>query len=167
MVWDPLVRSSHWLTALGCILNLFVLDGSGRAHLAVGYAIAGLLLMRCIWGFAGSQHARFSDFFPWPSVLVPYVKELALGRERRYIGHNPAGAVMMLALLLVLGALSVTGWMQGLDMFWGMEWLQNLHGLFANALFGLALIHAGAAVFESWRHSENLVLSMITGRKRT
>jgi cytochrome b len=165
-VWDPFVRLSHWATAAGCVLNLFVLDASGRAHLVVGYGVAALLVSRIVWGFAGSGHARFADFFPWPKILLAYLSDLAHGHERRYKGHNPAGAAMMLTLMALLAALSVTGWMQGLDAFWGAEWLQDLHAVLANGLLALALLHAGAALVESWRHSENLVWAMVTGRKR-
>jgi cytochrome b len=91
---------------------------------------------------------------------------LAHGLEPRTLGHNPAGAVMMLALMAALLGVSVTGWMTTLDAFWGEDWLAKLHEIFANSILALALIHAAAALFESWRHRENLVWSLVTGRKR-
>lgn len=165
-VWDPLIRLFHWSIVTACVLNLFVFEAGKPAHRFVGYIVAILLLIRIIWGFAGTRHARFGDFFPTPSRLLPYLRDVWRGREPRYIGHNPAGAVMMLLLLALLASVCLTGWMMGLDAFWGQEWLEDLHGALANSILLLALLHAAAAIVESWRHRENLVLSMLTGRKR-
>ena len=165
-VWDPVVRLFHWTIVAGCVLNLFVLEDGEAPHRYVGYAVAAALALRFVWGFVGTRHARFADFFPTPSRLVPYLRDVLRGRERRHVGHNPAGAVMMLLLMLLLASVCLTGWMMGLDAFWGEEWLEDLHGTLANAVLVLALFHAAAAIVESWRHRENLVLSMITGRKR-
>lgn len=73
---------------------------------------------------------------------------------------------MMLALMGLLGAVSITGWMLTLDAYFGSENLERLHEGLANAILFLAGLHAAAALYESWRHKENLVWSMVTGRKR-
>lgn len=73
---------------------------------------------------------------------------------------------MMLALMTLLASVSISGWMLTLDRFWGIYWVLSLHETLSNGILVLALIHAGAALFESWRHRENLIWSMITGRKR-
>jgi cytochrome b len=166
VVWDPLVRIFHWTVVLGCVLDLFVLEGGAQPHEVIGYVIAGALLARVAWGFVGTRHARFSDFVPSPARLVGYLSAMRRGRESRYLGHNPAGAVMMLALMLLLAGVSITGWMQSLDAFWGVAWVQDGHHIIADVILWLALLHAAAALWESARHRENLVLSMITGRKR-
>lgn len=166
VVWDPVVRIFHWGVVIGCMVNLFVLTDGGRVHRAIGYGIAALLAVRLVWGFAGTRYARFRDFVPTPSTVSTYLGELARGQEKRHVGHNPAGAVMMLLLLALLGGVSVSGWMLGLDRFWGVGWVLSLHEFLADAILVLALVHAAAALFESWRHRENLVWSMITGRKR-
>lgn len=165
-VWDIVVRLFHWTVVTGCVLNLFILDDGGLAHEVVGYIVAAALAVRVIWGFVGTRHARFADFVPTPTRLRSYVMALMKGREPRTLGHNPAGAVMMLALMVLLAGVSITGWMMGLDTFWGEEWVEDLHGILANSIMVLSLLHAAAALFESWRHSENLVWSMVTGRKR-
>jgi cytochrome b len=165
-VWDPVVRLFHWTVVTGAVLNLFVLAPGKTAHQAVGYVIAGALLIRLAWGFVGSRHARFADFFPTPRRLGPYLGALRRGRAPRSLGHNPAGAVMMLLLMALLAGTAVTGWMSTLDAFWGVRWVGGLHATLANAIMVLALLHAAAALFESWRHRENLVWSMVTGRKR-
>ncbi|MBB3773372.1 cytochrome b [Angulomicrobium tetraedrale] len=165
-VWDPVVRLFHWTVVTGCVLNLFILPEGKLAHRYVGYAVAGALVVRLIWGFIGTRYARFSDFVPTPARLRSYLAALAKGREPRMLGHNPAAAVMMLTLMALLASVAVTGWMTTLDAFWGEEWLEDLHGTLANGILVLALLHAAAALVESWRHRENLVWSMVTGRKR-
>lgn len=165
-VWDPVVRIFHWSVVTGCVLNLFVLAPGRTYHRYVGYTIAAAVLIRVIWGFVGPRHARFSDFFPTPRRLLAYVPALLRGEEPRHLGHNPLAAVMMLALMALLVATAATGWMSRLDYFWGDDWIGELHGALANGILVLALVHAAAAIVESYRHRENLVWSMVTGRKR-
>jgi cytochrome b len=165
-VWDPVVRLFHWSVVAGCVLNLAVFTDGKGAHRWIGYAVAAALIVRVIWGFIGTRYARFADFVPGPSKLVAYLKALALGRAPRFLGHNPAGAMMMMALMALLAGVSLTGWMLTLDAWFGDDNLEDLHEALANGLFVIAGVHVVAAVFESWKHRENLVRSMITGRKR-
>ena len=165
-VWDPVVRVFHWTVVIGCALDLFVLDDGKAAHQFVGYVVATVLIARVVWGFVGDRYARFAEFAPSPASVLRYVKQLLRGGEPRFIGHNPAGAVMMLALMCLLAAVSITGWMLTLDAFFGSDGLETLHEGLANAIVILAGLHAVAALYESWRHDENLVWSMVTGRKR-
>ena len=164
-VWDPLVRLFHWTVVTGCAYNLMFEDGN-QVHRSIGYVVAAAVVVRIVWGIVGHGHARFVDFIPRPSRLVNYLRELVTRREPRYIGHNPAGSVMILALLGTLIGVSVTGWMMGLDRFFGNEALQATHEAFAMTILGLASVHVAAAVFESVRHRENLIKAMFTGRKR-
>ncbi|WGD29087.1 cytochrome b/b6 domain-containing protein [Ancylobacter sp. WKF20] len=166
VVWDPVVRIFHWTVVAGCLLNLFVVEDGEALHQIIGYVVAAVLVVRVIWGFIGTHYARFAQFVPGPRRLGRYLSALAKGREPRMLGHNPAGAVMMLALMALLAATCVSGWMMGLDAFWGEDWLEETHEWLANSILVLALLHALAALVESHRHRENLVLSMITGRKR-
>ncbi|WP_428031337.1 cytochrome b/b6 domain-containing protein [Ancylobacter sp.] len=165
-VWDPVVRLFHWTVVAGCVLNLFILDDGELPHELVGYVVASALAIRLVWGFVGTKYARFSDFVPTPTGLIAYVRALLAGCEPRMLGHNPAGAAMMLALMALLAGVCLTGWMTTLDAFWGDDWLEELHETLANAILVLALLHAAAALFESWRHRENLVWSMVTGWKK-
>lgn len=88
------------------------------------------------------------------------------GQEPRYLGHNPAGAAMMLLLMAVVAGLGLTGWLMTTDAFWGVRWIKNLHEALGEALPWMIGIYIIAALWESWRHREILVLSMVTGRKR-
>lgn len=165
-VWDPFVRAFHWSVACACAIDLTVLDDGKLAHRWIGYGVLALVVARLVWGIVGTRHARFTDFVPGPRALLAYLGALLRGREPRFLGHNPAAAVMILALLALLAALGATGWMQTLDAFWGVEWVETLHGGLANLLVVLVVVHVAAAVLESLRHRENLVLAMMTGRKR-
>lgn len=165
-VWDPLVRVFHWTLALGCLANLTILREAEAPHRYVGYLVGGALAVRLLWGAFGSRHARFGDFVPGPGRLAAYLGLLIRRQEPRYLGHNPAGAVMMLALMALAATCGITGWMMGLDAFWGDRRVETVHEAAANLILALALLHVAAALLESWRHRENLIGAMITGWKR-
>jgi cytochrome b len=165
-VWDPVVRIFHWTVVVGCVVDLFILEDGKTAHRVIGYIVAFALVVRLLWGLIGSKHARFADFAPTPTKLGGYLKALLRREEPRYIGHNPAGAVVMLTLLGLLAAVSVTGWMLTLDAYFGDKALEELHEGIANLILVLAGLHAAAAIYEGRRHNENLVWAMVTGRKR-
>lgn len=165
-VWDPLVRIFHWTVVTACILDFFVLDDGRSLHRAVGYVAAGALAVRIVWGFVGPRHARFADFWPTPRKVADHFRALIEGRDRRHLGHSPLGAAVMLLLMALLAGVALTGWMMRLDTFWGDEVLEEAHEILANTIIGVAAVHALAAIIESWRHRENLIWAMITGKKR-
>ncbi len=80
-------------------------------HEAAGYAVAGLVAFRVVWGFAGNRYACFSQFLKGPTATVRYLGAVVGGRERRYLGHNPTGAAMIVALLITLSGTAFTGWL--------------------------------------------------------
>jgi cytochrome b len=164
-VWDPLVRALHW-TLVACVLGNLFNESGETLHRALGYAASGVVLTRLVWGFIGPRHACFADWFPTPARLLPYLRALLKGRAPRHIGHNPAGAVMMLALLTLVLGLGATGYLMTTDAFFGEDWLEEIHEALADVLVGAVALHVAAALFESWRHRENLVASMLHGRKR-
>jgi cytochrome b len=165
-VWDPIVRIFHWTVVLGVLLDNFMLEGGKTPHRYVGYVVAAALGVRIVWGFIGSPHARFADFLVSPRTMMSHLVAALMRRDRRYIGHNPAGAAMILALMALLAVTCLTGWMQGLDSFWGVAWVQEAHAVCANLIVAMATLHVAAALAESVFHRENLVVSMITGSKR-
>ena len=164
-VWDPLVRLLHW-TLVACVLGNLLNESGETLHRALGYTATGVVLTRLVWGFVGSRHARFSDWFPTPARLLPYLRQLMRHRAPRHLGHNPAGAVMMLALLALILALGATGYLMTTDAFFGEDWVEEVHETLADVLIAAVVLHVTAALVESWRHRENLVASMLHGRKR-
>ncbi len=99
-VWDPLVRIFHWSLALS-VATAWVTSGEWeRAHEVAGYVAGGLVAARIAWGFSGSRYARFRQFVRPAPAVVAYLKAIAAGNERRYLGHNPAGGAMIVALLV-------------------------------------------------------------------
>lgn len=165
-VWDPIVRLFHWIVVTGVTLNYFILETGETTHRYVGYTVFGALVVRLLWGFVGSYYARFRQFVAGPSTVAGHLARTLRLRSPRYLGHNPAGGAMMIVLMVLLAAVCITGWMQTLDAFWGVMWVQDAHAVFANVIVGLAFIHVISAILESIVHRENLILAMITGRKR-
>jgi cytochrome b len=108
-VWDPLVRIAHWTLLAGFFIAYFSEDDFLTVHVWAGYSVAIIVVLRVVWGFIGTAHARFSDFVCSPRETLAYLAALAHGRARRYLGHNPAGATMVLALLLSLAGTTVAG----------------------------------------------------------
>lgn len=179
-VWDPLVRSFHWLLAAAFLVAYASGEDFLTLHVWAGYTIAIALIVRLIWGFIGTRHARFSDFITRPSEAMQYAKDTLRGRAKRYLGHNPAGALMIIVMLVSLGLAVITGFAAygaaehaGPLASWfvnsGKAWkngLEEVHEFFANFSVLLILIHLAGVLFESLLHKENLVSAMINGYKR-
>jgi cytochrome b len=164
-VWDPLVRLFHW----GLVVAFFTAwfsDSGERVHNAAGYTVLGLVAFRLVWGIVGTRHARFSDFVASPGTLVGYLRDLFGGHPPHYAGHNPAGGLMILGLLTMVTLTAGSGWLMITDRFWGTEWVEELHEGAATLTLALIAMHVLGAMVSSWLHRENLVLAMITGRKR-
>lgn len=164
-VWDRFIRVFHWSLVSCVLLDYFVIDDGETVHQWLGYAACILVLARIVWGFVGSKYARFSDFFPTPTRILKHLRHMIYGEQDMHVGHNPLGAMMMFALMALVLTLGVTGFMQGLDAYWGEEWLMDLHDTLADILIALAAIHALAAIAMSHIEHTNLIKAMITGVK--
>lgn len=165
-VWDPFVRVAHW-SLVGLFAVAFATgDEIEWLHIRVGYAVAALVALRIVWGFVGSRHARFSDFVRSPRETATYLRQAARWKAPRYLGHNPAGGAMVVALLVMIGGIAATGFAMTTDTFWGSEWIEDLHVGLVYTTIGLIVLHVSGVVFSGLAHGENLVKAMITGRKR-
>ena len=179
-VWDPLIRIFHW-TLVGAFAIAFVTEDEWLIpHVYAGYTVIALLAIRLFWGFIGTRYARFSDFVRPPREAMNYLKGMLSHRSKRYIGHNPAGGLMILVLLISLLITSLSGlvtygiegfgpladWLQGLGV-WNDETFEEIHEFFANFTLLLVAIHLAGVLVGSLAHGENLVRAMITGVKRT
>ena len=179
-VWDPFVRIFHWLlvTALTAALvtSLWLPPTWINAHVFAGTSAAALVATRIVWGFLGPSTARFSDFVRGPRSLLHHLTELRTGAGQRYVGHNPLGAAMIFALLAIVLAVAASGTVAlgGVVKFGPLafassftvgEAARQIHALLAYGLLALIALHVAGAIFESRRTRENLVRSMIDGRK--
>jgi cytochrome b len=176
-VWDVIVRGTHLLFA-ALVLGGFLTsddDENTVLHTRLGLVLLGLVLLRVSWGFVGSQYARFSQFVRSPRVVIAELKQMSRGTPGEYVGHNPVGAVMVVALLVALLVVTVTGLLVAL----GPEWsgplamskalaggVKELHEVAAWTLAGMVGLHVCGVVLSSVLEKQNLVTGMITGFKR-
>ena len=165
-VWDPLVRAFHWALAASFAVAWLSSENWDRLHAAAGYAAGALVALQVVWGFVGPRYARFAQFVRSPDTVIAYLRALKDGSERRYIGHNPAGGAMIVALLVVMAATAVSGWLMTTDAFWGSTVLQHLHSLLAHGVLALVVVHLAGVALASLRHRENLARAMVVGVKR-
>jgi cytochrome b len=165
-VWDLFVRVFHWSLVTLFVIAYVTGDEVERVHVAAGYAIGGLIVLRVVWGVFGPRHARFSTFVQTPRAVYVYLRDAALLKAPRYLGHNPAGGAMILALLAMLAGTCITGYMMTTDAYWGAKWLEHIHEIMANLTVILIVLHVLGVLIVSFEHRENLVKAMITGRKR-
>ncbi|MEO8244108.1 MAG: cytochrome b/b6 domain-containing protein [bacterium] len=166
-VWDPLVRLFHWTLVASFTLAWFSANRAEDLHIWAGYAAAGLIGLRILWGLIGTRYARFSSFVTGPRRVMAYLAAIAQGNEARHIGHNPAGGAMVLTLMAGVLGLGLTGWMMFTDAWYGEDWVVNLHSLLAHALVGLIVLHLAGVALASVKHHENLLKAMVTGDKRS
>lgn len=163
-VWDPGVRLFHW-TLVACMAIEYILEAGTPLHIYTGYVIIGLAAFRLLWGFVGPHFARFSQFVRSPRVTLGYVRDIAAGHPRRYLGHNPAGAAMVLLLLAGVAATAISGWLWKSTSLWLTSWMGDVHEILAWGTLGLVAAHVLGVFVASFQHRENLVHSMVTGKK--
>ncbi|MGJ7490744.1 cytochrome b/b6 domain-containing protein [Variovorax sp. ZT4R33] len=165
-VWDPLQRLVHWSLAAAVGVSWWAGEARLSLHLWAGYTTLALVVVRVAWGWAGSAHARFASFVRGPRAVQAYAGRLLRGQAPRLLGHNPLGGWMVLALLGCLAVVCVSGILYTTDRFWGLAWLEHTHRISAWTLVALIALHLCGVAFMSWRHRENLVGAMWSGRKR-
>lgn len=177
-VWDLPTRLFHWALVV-CIAGLVLTGYAGGArmdwHARIGYAVLTLLLFRLVWGFVGGHWSRFGSFVRGPSHIVAYLRGQA--HPDSLIGHNPLGALSVLAMLVFLLAQIATGLVGDDEIsFTGPlnRFVTSAQGLAATwyhkrigqwAIMGLVALHVGAVLFYLWRKGENLVRPMVHGDK--
>lgn len=165
LVWDVPVRVFHWLMVLS-FAGAWITAESERwrlLHVTLGYTMAGLVAFRLVWGLIGTKHARFADFVRGPRAVARYLGALLRGRPEHHVGHNPAGALAIVAMLALAAVLTFSGWATYNEVFG--EALEDLHEGAANAMMAVVLVHVAGVAIASWMHRENLVGAMFTGYK--
>jgi cytochrome b len=165
-VWSRAIRLFHWGLVASFATAWLTGDEVMSIHEWAGYAAAALIAFRVALGLFGSGYARFGQFLHGPAVTMDYAADVAFNREARHLGHNPLGGLMVVALMAAMAGLAFTGWLQTTDAYWGVEWVEDAHEIIANTMLGMIALHVAGVLLASFRHEENLVLAMITGRKR-
>ncbi len=166
-VWDPLTRVFHWSLVLTMLAAYETPSMDDAIHARAGYAAAGLVALRVVWGLAGPRYARFSNFVKRPLTVFAYMRDIVRRTATRHLGHNPAGGAMVVALILSVLTTAVTGFLMYTSAYqYGDDTIPRLHILAANATLVLVAIHLTGVGVVSLLQRENLVVSMFTGRKR-
>jgi len=178
-VWDLPVRLFHWTLVTSFFLAYITEDHWMGLHTFAGYTIAVLIVFRLIWGLIGTRYARFGNFVTRPANIRQYIKDIFLFRAKRYLGHNPAGGAMIIALIISLVITVVTGvatyggkelagplagFMMTMPNFVS-DGVKEIHEFFANFTLFLVVLHVAGVVFASLQHGENLIRAMFTGKK--
>jgi cytochrome b len=175
LVWDLPVRVTHWalvLAVAGCWATHYAGVEWFTWHRRLGYAVLVLAVFRIVWGFVGTRHARFASFLRGPRALVAYLRE----RGRATVGHNPIGALSVVALLALLLLQAATGLfandeIMNMGPFYGWiapelsNRITSLHRASSEWLLVLMGLHLAAVAYYVRVRRQPLVNAMVTGRK--
>jgi cytochrome b len=169
-VWDRFVRLAHWLLVAAFAVAFYTHNSEWYRdiHVMAGYTVGTLLVLRIIWGFIGSGYARFSAFPPDIGAGLRYVRQIFSGHADYHIGHNPAGTLVIYAMLGV-GLVCIAS---GLLVYNEGELPEmpfdpgDIHQYASWTWLILVVSHICGVILESLLHKENLILTMITGYKK-
>ncbi len=166
LVWDFPVRVFHWLLVVSFAGAWLTSESEAQQmiHYAFGYSACTLVLFRIIWGIVGTRYARFTQFIKGPRETIHHIKALLTGNQHPGLGHNPAGALAMISLMVLILFIGLTG-------YWSVkEFLGDLmgdaHDAIASIAMAIVILHIAAAIIMSFLQKENLVRSMVTGKKQ-
>lgn len=164
-VWDFPTRIFHWALAACFVIAIITQDMERLrlVHITSGYTMVGLVVFRFVWGVVGTRYARFSSFIPSPRAIMRYVSGVLSGRPQHFIGHNPLGALAIVAMLLLTIGIVLSGIV--LDRGISEDLFEELHEGLANAMLAVVAIHLVGVVLSGVLHRENLVKAMLTGKK--
>ena len=179
-IWDPALRIYHWALAVRVILNwcLGKFDPANMwLHFWCGYAIGALLVFRLVWGLVGPPSARFSGFIAGPRRILGYGRGIFRREPSYWPGHNPLGALSVVAMLALLAMQVGAGLISDPDDFVNVGPLADRvsgatssaavgwHHVGADLILILVILHVGMiAYYRIWKR-EDLVRPMITGWK--
>ncbi len=107
-IWDLPVRVFHWSLVVSFFIA-YTTEEESLWHIYSGYTVLALIAFRVLWGIAGNKYARFSNFVYSPTNTLNYLKEVVSGKPKHYLGHNPAGGLMTIVLLLSLSIVTISG----------------------------------------------------------
>ena len=164
-VWDIVTRIFHWSLVLAFCLSQLTAEEWDTAHEYAGYIILGLIGFRIIWGFVGPENVRFCKFVTSPSTLKAHLIRLLTGEHVADSGHNPAGGVMVILLLVWLTLTGLTGWLSITISGNFAEILEKLHQFLGEFSWLLVGAHIGGVIVMSFIERQDLASSMVDGKK--
>lgn len=160
------MRVLHWGLAIIVLLNLFWFEEGDEVHRWVGYAAVGIVVARMLLGFWGLPHERFGGFPLGFQSLKKFILGVFRGsKAESFSGHNPLASWIYILMWLAVIALGVTGWMMGLDRFFGDDLLNEIHAKISDFMIALIVLHMVGMLFDSFRYRRHTWLSMFTGRR--
>lgn len=169
-VWDLFVRIFHWSLVCAFSVAFYYHDSEWDRviHVRAGYVAGGLIIARIVWGCMKTGYASFKSFPLDPIGAGKYIIQNIRGRAKRFIGHNPAGSIVIY-LMLALGISSVVSGYLVFNDGWLIDapyLLHDIHFYTTWSWLGLVVMHISAVLFETIVHKDNLIRAMITGCKR-
>ena len=169
-VWDPFVRIFHWTLVIAFSVAFYThaSEWDRLIHVRAGYTAGALLIARIVWGLMKTGYASFHSFPFDLKQASKHIYRVLKGSGTRYIGHNPAGSLVIYAMLATgLTAVS-SGWLVYNEgwLFNQPELFQRLHQYSTWGWLILVSMHITGVVAESIIHKDNIILAMITGCKR-
>ena len=165
LVWDIPARLFHWVFAASltaAIATGFLVDDEQplfQLHMIFGIIALFLLVVRIVMGVVGSRYSRFSSYPVRPGEIVSYLISAAVSKTRLYAGNNPGSAMAAVLMFLLVPALFLSG------IGYGGESIEELHEAFAWALLAVIALHLAGLAWHTFRHRENILLAMVTGKK--
>ena len=180
LVWDLPTRLFHWLSvaavSFALATGLFEPKWWVGRHIWAGYVVGALLIFRAVWAVHGSHHSRLQSFLYSPRQSIQHLRAILQRRPAHYLGHNPAGAMMIFALITTLTLIVATGFLvqggsikqgafAGFVSFAVAEDLRGLHQVLAYLLLAMIAGHLAGVLAGIWLFGERLVGAMIDGRK--
>jgi cytochrome b len=175
-VWDLPTRLFHWTLVALTVFSVVTAKIGGNAiewHFWSGYAVLSLLLFRLLWGVAGDRYARFANFVRGPRTVLAYLR----GRHDGVAGHNPLGALSVLALLAAMLLQAVTGLFANDAIFSegplaklvsgaSSDRMTRIHSFNEWGLYGLIGLHLAAVAYHEWVRGRPTIRPMISGDRR-
>ena len=169
-VWDPFVRIFHWSLVIAFTVAFYThaSEWDRLIHVRAGYVAGCLLLARIVWGLMKTGYASFDSFPLSPIQAGRHIYNELKGNTKRYVGHNPAGSLVIYAMLITGLTAVGSGWLV-FNEGWLIdqpELLQSIHQYSTWGWLMLVTMHIIGVVTESILHKDNLIRAMITGCKR-
>ncbi|MEI8026872.1 MAG: cytochrome b/b6 domain-containing protein [Pseudomonadota bacterium] len=168
LVFDVPTRFFHWFFAIGFSVAFYLADQVDSEstffyyHMLMGLALSLSVVLRILWGVWGTKYAKFDSFKLNPKSLISYFKDMPKNKGDFEAGHNPASSWATVGFLGLTLALASTGILMSLGY---KEQLEDIHGIFANTFFVLALLHISGVMIHSFQTKTRLFSSMVSGYK--